>query len=490
MSEGNGEKMRQLIELAVACGRKRQSEQSGLVHLYYSTTQEDHKSIPIVENVLFALALMRTKTVENIQEAKSILDRTLHFQNTSEGVSVGNFPIYLHDYPVCKDRLLGAHLVTPFAWILRHFSQVLGAALKAKLEGAARMLIQHLLQPLQNPYHLEVKIAAGALALGEWFGEAALADEGRRRLNAIESQPDWAVWCAPESVSEILPALQLVYSSLASSPWQPLWDYLCASWHSQALTYKGPGWREYQWGFEPQAVLSDLYLGYACEAFSKRSLVDHSYHLQAALIQPFAEQMVDSRKQLHGSIGDSAWAMDVRGALSIACMKKGTSVNPAYEHAFHPFKMVWGSADQSRSFVCQGGRVAAFDYHLLPAGPIELIFDLETTPPPEEREKSREVSFFLDAGAEARFLVEGVPATTFKLGDEVKIETGGTAFRLRWDLVEGEGIFMGHLMRSNRPSQKHLEGPLRFQSYDWQIFLRTIKRSDNCRIKATLVIDE
>ncbi len=54
--------------------------------------------------MLFALALLRSRTTENILEAKAIVDNLLHFQ-LKEGPSAGNFPKYLHEYPNCKQRL-------------------------------------------------------------------------------------------------------------------------------------------------------------------------------------------------------------------------------------------------------------------------------------------------------------------------------------------------------------------------------------------------
>ena len=111
-----------MIELALKAGRKRQSAVTGFVHL--------GDTIPIVENVGFALALLSSRTTENFLEGKEILQRLLHFQAES-----GNFPIYLHQYPQCDDYATAGRLIAPFHWILHDFGKMLGD-LKPRLELA------------------------------------------------------------------------------------------------------------------------------------------------------------------------------------------------------------------------------------------------------------------------------------------------------------------------------------------------------------------
>src|ERR1700737_1946760 len=116
--QNSDEPIRQLTELAVNAGRSFQSSQTGFVHHYYhAENDQDAHAIPLLENFLFALALLRTKTAENMTEAKTMIDRLLWFQSPCEE-SKGNFPIYLHDYPLCRDWWLGIHLLPVFFRIL------------------------------------------------------------------------------------------------------------------------------------------------------------------------------------------------------------------------------------------------------------------------------------------------------------------------------------------------------------------------------------
>src|SRR5438105_2193850 len=101
--------LKQLLEMALSAGRNWQSPQTGYVQYCYNIQDESrHDTIPTLENVLFAYALMRSRLADNINEAKDLLNRLLFFQNKENDASHGNFPIYLHEFPFCKDRLLGA----------------------------------------------------------------------------------------------------------------------------------------------------------------------------------------------------------------------------------------------------------------------------------------------------------------------------------------------------------------------------------------------
>ena len=65
--------------------------------------------------------------------------------------------------------------------------------------------------------------------------------------------------------------------------------------------------------------------------------------------------------------------------------------------------------------------------------------------------------------------VNGERATTFQLGDEVTIRSGDVTLAFTFH-VDGEGDFMGHIARGNRPSQVLQEG-----TYDHLIFVRQLR---------------
>ena len=107
------------VELALKAGRKRQSPITGYIH------HPSRETIPVYENFCFALALLRSKTAENVLEAKALLERLFTFRVK------GQFPHYLHEYPECRFQQKLHPVVT---FILKEFQPILGGQLKAELQ--------------------------------------------------------------------------------------------------------------------------------------------------------------------------------------------------------------------------------------------------------------------------------------------------------------------------------------------------------------------
>ena len=120
-----------IVDLAVAAGRKRQSQRTKFIH--EATAVE---VIPVYENFCFAFALFRQKTAEAILEGRELVDRLLAFQ-TGEG----NFPIYIHDYPKCWNVHLGLKVAPILIHLLRDFGLILGDCLKVKLEVSIKKIL-------------------------------------------------------------------------------------------------------------------------------------------------------------------------------------------------------------------------------------------------------------------------------------------------------------------------------------------------------------
>src|SRR5262249_29994822 len=134
------------------------------------------------------------------------------------------------------------------------------------------------------PSQIAIKLGAAAKALGSFWQNKALENEGEKILNLLNEQS--AQWGCPVYLGEILTALQMVYPKLSASPWKSLWKYLGEVWYHPSCSYIGPGMKEFQDGFEPQPTLLDLYMGYFSKVFSNRAIANHQpFLLQGALIQ-------------------------------------------------------------------------------------------------------------------------------------------------------------------------------------------------------------
>jgi hypothetical protein len=483
------EHYRQLNELALQAGRKRLSSQTGYIHYtYQALSEETHYSIPTVENILYVLALLQSKSTENMLEARTRLDKLLFFQNKSDPFQCGNFPIYLHEYPICHDAFVGVHLLPPFYWILKNFGSILGSDLKDKLEKSSILLLQHCLNVLEQKKVTDaigIKIASSVLAFGTFLQKEESKGNAEEKLEFYRKQLFSPSWFSPTSIANICIGLQMVYPNLSISPWKQFWEHLKNTFYFSSRTYAGPGVKEFQEGEEPQVTLYDLYMGYFSKGFSKRALKDHPCHLQTVLIQPSQDNLNESSIDLseHNENEWLSWKMDLKHDFAVAHVQK-TGEFSSIEKEFHPFKVSWGN-EKAHSFISQGGSAQRIDCLQCDDG-YELTFHFDTPFTTEEREKSKEIAFYFDYEEGTRITVDTISATTFQLEQSVEWSVEGVEFSLKAAVVNGKGLFFGHIMRGNRPSQLSNQGSQRFNSYDWLIFLRTLSRTDQCQVKVKI----
>ena len=235
------------------------------------------------ENLLFILALFKSKTSEQISEAKELLGKILWFQNPE-----GGFPTYLHEYPKCNDRCCGAQLLPIFYYILTDFQSILGSELKHRtVEGVKKLLSfsETMHREQAYSYLFGVKYAAALQAFGVYLAEPDLEKTGRQLLDEYKNQGMQLCWFSPQSIAELCVALQLIEPNLLKSSWEDFSRHLITTWHAKTKCYVGPAVRLYEQKGEPQPTLYDLFLGYLSDGFSLRVSEDAAFHLQAALIR-------------------------------------------------------------------------------------------------------------------------------------------------------------------------------------------------------------
>lgn len=490
------EVMRQLQEMALSYGRKHKSEQTGYVHYCYNLqNSEPHLPIPVVENFLFALALLRSRTIENVSEAKTILEGLLHFQNRrEEDPSFGNFPIYLHDFPACKDRFTGIQVAVSIYWILKLFHQVLGNDLNSRLEEALLYILKYSLNTHAEkaaPYELAIKIGAAAKAGGHFLQQKQIEEQGESLLNTLCDHPDAIAWYSPSALGSILIALKMVYPCLNNSPWKQFWTHINQTWHRPTLTYAGPALKEWQKGNEPQATLYDLYLGYFSGGLSGRTLKENPAHLEGVLITSCEDilQDVNYPLKLESAIGNAKWIMYQDKQMAYCLVEEGKiPLKPNYVNGFHTMRLIWGSPQRVHTFVCQGSNSKETKFSVS-LEIIQLWFDFDGPVDIEDREKCRDIAFYVDSHPELNFKVAGEKSSTFRLNEPISISSKNLDITLNFQLEEGDGRFLGHRMLINRPSQIGAKGNHRYEAFDWSLFLRTLGRSEKCRIIATISIN-
>lgn len=166
------------------------------------------------------------------------------------------------------------------------------------------------------------------------------------------------------------------------------------------------------------------------EGFGQRLFKDHPHQMYAALLFP-----VDLKEQSHP---------------------------PLLPRKEGGFRLLWGGTKLHSLF--------------LPWGKLErncVLFEFEEL-------IEEEIAIYCDLSSETTISIEGKKGTLFSLGNTVQIQTPRAQIDLRWNLLEGEGDFVGHLSRESRPGQVCNK-----EAYDWKIGIRTLRRSERC----TLVLE-
>jgi len=464
---------RQLVELAVSCGRKYQSPQTGFVHLHYQMSDENFRdTIPLLENTLMALALFRTHSVDNVKEGRSILERLLFFQGEE-----GNFPVYLHEYPHCRDRYLATQLLQPLYWIQKNYGGVLGKELEGCLEKAVKKLLDYTASLTDMPYPIVLRVATVKLAWGRLLSDKELESEGEAELELLREKGPNRWWMTPRVLGEFLVGLQMVYNDIEESPWEPLWQHLADTWHRESLTYIGPGINQRQWMGEPQSNLYDLYMGYLGGGYSHRAFQVTPFQLRAALIQPAIKALPVRTLpfKVSGELDGRKWQVLHHKKFAVSVIEQLEPLDSSLQYVFHPLQIVWGDANQTHSFVCQGGNSETIHYDLQESGDLSLHFKLNEKANTDDFAKALDVTFFVDDHPTLKKTIAGKPASVFHLGDKVQL----TDERLQLELMftqKGSARFCGHVQPGNRPAQAAVFGERRFCSFDNQVCLRAVQR--------------
>lgn len=478
------ELLKELTEKSLQTGRAFQSSQTGFVHYHHRLPLPAvHQTIPFYENSLFILALLRSHLVENVNEGKDLLGRVLCFQSEE-----GDFPFYLHDFPRFPGAQNSIRLIPPFYWILKDYGHILGKPLKLKLEKSLAALVRltllsHLKDPF--PYSLEVLLMAGLQSAGKLLSEKEWSETGREGWRELAHMHD--SWSSTSYLADLLIAHQMVEKE--ENSWASFWHYLSQTWHPVLHCYAGPCVREWQERGEPQPNAYDLFLGYFQGSFPKRTAAPGIYHLQGVLIQAvphfFTPPLLPFQQS--GLYKNQNWSQHCQTEYGWSLLEKKHDAGPVGEKMFTPFRLIAGSPDRLHTLVCQGGKFEREKF-LESSQAVELFFYFDGSNEAEEREKSRDICFYLDDHPDWSILVNGLKGTIFELGQTVSFHLkDGLTLLLTFELVEGEGQFMGHAAKGNRPSQFQLVAEEKsFQAYDTVVFLRCVRRQAGCCIKATV----
>jgi hypothetical protein len=419
---------RKNLELHSEFAKKRISPQTGFLHLFTETPSAvEQNTIPLLENMYYVLGLFRTRLSDPIIEGKLILEKLLAFEVE------GNFPIYLHHYPSCKDRSLSIHMLPVFYYLLHDYRQVLGKELTRKLEDLTARIVTHAEKiraekPL--PFSAEVKFLC--------FTKQLIA-----KLPA--SSQEWGEYLLALHMSEDVLLIQQELKKAASF------------WNSHLGVYIAEGKAHPQDGYFPKATLFDLFMAVQTGAFSEQVLSNHTLCLSGSLVHAFSP--------------DSPLPFQ-EDSLAILSHPEGKSL----------ISFFWKENGHLRSMSLQAP-LGTHTAEKTEQG-MKISFTYPEEIPGEENEV--EIGLYLDASQKVALLVNGAPGSTFALTDTVAIATETSHIPINISLV-GEGKLYGQLSKANRSSQTRKEG---YEAYDWKIGLRTIQRDANLKLSIEMELSE
>lgn len=478
--------MRKLFSLAVQAGRKRQSEETGFIHHCYKGkfSSLDH-TIPFLENVLFVLALLRTRTSENVQEGLGILEHILHFQNKEEGLSKGNFPVYLHEYPFCSQRWQAVRMLSVLYWIYREYRHILGEKLKNNLKDALFFLLDYCCEQSKDksiPYHLSVLIFSVRKAVKNLF--CIPYEEEDLVLRNLSEHFDISSFSSPRFLSDILVGLQMLYENFSGTIWENFERSFVVFWQENFLAYAGPPIKEHQFKSSPETTYYDFLFSYLSNKLGKRILEDNISQLQAALIRPLKIKLLSSEVggSFQGAFLGNKWSFIQKKDSSFSVIQNSGNISP--DLGFHVFRLIWGSPDRIYTLACPKGNYS-LDYTVCSDG-VDLIFTLSNSLDFENSRRCREIVFYVSPCEEVGLLVGGRSATTFQVGEKLELKNSHLDLSMLFKVEFGKGRFFGHFVRGNRPSQLYLKRDKKFFSFDSLVILRTVYREESCGVRAKI----
>lgn len=484
VASSSDERLRGWLKLGLEMSRNLQSIRTGLIHGSADPQDEARVTVSTVDNATFVLLLLRSRHTEQIQEARTLLQRVLYWQVADLAANQnGNFALYLHDFPMTYDRYLPSQLLPIFYRIVSEYEGVLGSDLSVNMRQSCERLIGYaytLLQERQEslPTSTKVKIAATLVGFGQLWHQNNWSRLGQETLDHVFEINVYTLPLSPYLIGELILGLSTLYLNLDSVPWKGFKDLVHLTWHRSSGSYCGPGSNLSQQQSEPQAYLYDLYWALAEAQVPKRLLQQSpSFYLSIANLYPWLTSSLGTLPKLTET---HVWHCGSTASLGWSYINGEVPEDPAKAHCYHPLRFVFGTPQMTHTCVCQ-----------LPIGSVvqwqqvgdALIGEIIYTHAFHEgdKESCRELILAWNRREEAKVAIEGAPASLFFLNQQPVITFPEGQFICSFQ-VEGEGSFVGHVTPGNRWSQRAVKNEQRYELYDSLIFLRTLHRAPGTKV--------
>jgi hypothetical protein len=443
---------------AYSLGKLRLSPQTGLIHLFHQEEEGNHHTIPLFENLTFALALFRTKEIDNIELAQKILERCLSFQ-TKEG----SFPMYLHEYPLDHSYLNAIDILNTLYWIGKEFTKILPTELKKKCNKAQSRLIS---------FGEKKKKYFPPSSLFRF--EILKNSIGKKNLN-FSRKFNKSFLYSKEGLKDIFLSLQVYDLENKKEFSRSIWKEALKLFHRPLLSYAGAFDNIFQSKYSQKLHLSDLFFYSLLKEEQKFDASDPEI-LAASLIRPILN--VDlSQDEMSAFFKfekeEMRWLSLKEKSFYLVSLEKAKNVDKA-KAGMHLFYLLLGNRNFASSFTCQHFEGEFFS-QIFHKG-----FEMEFILPEEIKEDQFEIKLFVENNCQ--ILVNGQKATSFTFNDEITLKNNGVTVTFYFEKEGEKERFSGHILRGNRPSQVASKKD-RSIAYDYLIGLRTVHRSSRMKIK-------
>lgn len=419
-----------LIDLAVDIGKKKYSNKTGFLHHHHEKQSNSFETIPIFENFAFALALLRTRNVDNVAMAIDLVKKLRGFQNEE-----GFFPMYIHEFPQVNYNL-NVDICIALFWIDREFFKLFDRELKKVLRRLIKACDKKSFCFSKNVL-LKFKVLSSLFS--------------KKRIDSLDFLLD-----SKEDIKDMLLAIQMVDLENKKKQSRDLLKKALSFYSS--TDYIGPPIDLFQNESAPELTFSDLFV---LSYLKKLSKIDHPIFMLGGLIRPVNFSIEADPFEL------DQWHCLRNKGVSIISMKKSTPIDKRFR-GFHLFRAFFKNSLVCQDFESQFSSEIKED-HLI------LKFDLSK----DIKLDQFEIQFFTEMSSEV--LVDNTKATSFKCGDRISIlndDKKGVILSFFSD-----ALFTGHILRSNRHSQLVKN---RVLAFDYAIALRTIRRSSDCSVEVKI----
>ncbi|MCH9617167.1 MAG: hypothetical protein SP4CHLAM5_03310 [Chlamydiia bacterium] len=123
-----------ILESALAFAETHKSIYTGFIH-YKNEREVTRDVIPLVENVLYGIALVTTFSKERAEKGLAFLERLFHFC-TEDG-----FVSYVHDFPQVYNDRANVDICLCLSYFLKNYAKVIPSSSRLKIESMREKLV-------------------------------------------------------------------------------------------------------------------------------------------------------------------------------------------------------------------------------------------------------------------------------------------------------------------------------------------------------------